>query len=77
MGTKELERVGPIAKRADVPVKQAPEALKQLVKDGLVDQWPTIKAFKINDRGLDALAGIDSRQTQTFQWTWNKRARQA
>lgn len=68
-----LCRLAVIAKAADVKVKEAEEALKQLVKDGRINQWPAIKAYKINDRGLNDAAAIATRQSTSFQWTWNRR----
>lgn len=69
----QMQRLPAIAKAADVKVKDAQEALKQLVKDRKVDQWPAIKAYKITVAGLEAAAILATRTDTRFQWTWNKR----
>lgn len=68
-----LTRVNLVAKKADVKEKEAAAALETLHRSKRVDRWPTIKAWKITEAGLVDAAAIESRPTQTFQWTWNKR----
>lgn len=75
VSTMGLTRPGPIAKQADVPAKAVKEALESLVRNGSVDQWPAIGAYKITTRGLEAVAAIESRVDTRFQWQWRSHGR--
>lgn len=72
IGPLGLTRAASIASTAGVKQKEASEALKQLVTEGLIDTWPAIKAYKITTKGLEAAAAIEARPVATFQWQWRK-----